>query len=161
MNTQTTEQMTGHPDELNKSGGHTVDDQGLLNNYAIEPEMYEQDGGELSATSSKVTVVDIFTSVLEAETAVLTMEQKGLHTDQIAIIGKDYCQQPQNSMNWEHITASGGLAVVLSELGIGDQATVQFVEAIAQDKFLVIAIGSDREASQAQLVLEEIGHTRL
>ena len=27
-------------DDINQASGHTVDGEGLLNNYAIEPEMY-------------------------------------------------------------------------------------------------------------------------
>jgi hypothetical protein len=139
---------------------HTVDGEGLLNNYAIEPEMYEEDGGPLSsAPANRVTVVDIFASEIEAKSAILAMEQKGLRSNQISIIAKDYCQEPQNSMNWDQINAAGGLAAILTELGISDRATSQFVEAIENGKFLVIEIGNDREASQAQHVLEKIGHS--
>lgn len=160
MTTPTTEQTPIHSDEINTAHGHTVDGEGLLNNYAIEPEMYEEDGGALSSQASDtVTVVDVFPSELEAKAAVLEMEHKGLRTDQIAIIAKNYKQEPENSMNWEHINTSGGLAAVLTKLGISDRATGQFVDAIEDGKFLVIEIGNDREASQAQHVLEKAGHT--
>lgn len=160
MTIPTTEQTPGHSDEINAAHGHTVDSEGLLNNYAIEPVMYEEDGGAPSSQASDtVTVVDIFPSELEAKTAVLEMEHKGLRTDQIAIVAKDYNQEPENSMNWEHITAAGGLAVVLTKLGISHHATGQFMDAIEDGKFLVIEIGNDREASQAQHVLEKVGHT--
>jgi hypothetical protein len=160
MTTPTTEQTPIHSDEINTAHGHTVDGEGLLNNYAIEPEMYEEDGGALSSQASDtVTVVDVFSSELEAKAAVLEMEHKGLRTDQIAIVAKNYKQEPENSMNWEHINASGGLAAVLTKLGISHHATGQFVDAIEDGKFLVIEIGNDREASQAQHVLEKAGHT--
>jgi hypothetical protein len=158
-----TEKTTVHTDDTNKTSAetaHTVDGEGLLNNYAIEPEMYEEDGGALSSQASDtVTVVDVFPSELEAKAAVLEMEHKGLRTDQISIVAKNYNQEPENSMNWEHITAAGGLAVVLTKLGISHHATGQFMDAIEEGKFLVIEIGNDREASQAQHVLEKAGHT--
>lgn len=155
--TISTEQANAHPDEINVAHGHTVDGEGLLNNYAIEPEMYAEDGGTLSEAKDRVTVVDIFSSEEEAKTAVLGMEQKGLRSTQISIIAKDY-QEHNNSTSWENIDGAGGLAAVLLDLGISEHATVQFEEAIAEGKFLVVAIGDDREASQAQHVLEKIGH---
>jgi hypothetical protein len=141
------------------STGYTVDQDGLVNNYAIEPEMYAEDGGNLEEVvlSDRVTVVDIFSTEQDAKQAKLEMEQKGLRSDQISIIAKDF-QEPESCMNWEKITADGGLATVLVELGISDDAILQFEAAINAGNFLMIAIGSDREASQAQHVLENIGH---
>lgn len=145
-------------DDINKAGGHTVDGEGLLNNYAIEPGMYEEDGG-LSEPVNSVTVVDIFDSEVEAKKAILEMEQKGLRTGQVSIVAKDYDQELEQSMSMERITAGGGLAAVLTKLGISKQASSQFVNAIEAGKFLVIEIGSDREASQAEHVMEKVGHT--
>ena len=156
--TITTEQTTVHPDEINQSHGQTVDTEGLLNNYAIEPEMYEEDGKSLSELINRVTVVDIFDSETEAKNAVLSMEQKGLRSTNISIVAKQY-KDPHHSMNWTTIAAEGGLAVVLTKLGISDRATSKFVEAVEHDKFLVIEIGDAREASQAQHVLEKAGHS--
>lgn len=34
-------------DEINASGGHTMDSEGLANNYAIEPEMYYEVPGDV------------------------------------------------------------------------------------------------------------------
>ena len=77
-----TEQEIMPVDQINQSNGHTVDNEGLLNNYAIEPEMYEEDGGVLSELGSdRVTVVDIFVSEVEAKNAILAMEQKGLRSN--------------------------------------------------------------------------------
>ena len=147
---------TIYADEINTAHGRTVDGEGLLNNYAIEPEMYEEDGSSLSELTNRVTVVDIFPSEAEAKSAVLEMEQKGLKTAHISIIAKDY--QDSESMNWKQINAEGGLAAVLKRLGISDHATSTFVDAIADGKFLVIEIGSDRDASQVQHILENVGH---
>jgi len=147
---------TIYADEINAANGRTVDGEGLLNNYAIEPEMYEEDGNSLSELTNRVTVVDIFPSEAEAKSAVLEMEQKGLKTAHISIIAKDY--QDSESMNWKQINAEGGLAAVLKMLGISDHATSTFMDAIADGKFLVIEIGSDRDASQVQHILEKVGH---
>jgi len=151
-----TEQTTV-PDEINKSHGHTVDSEGLLNNYAIEPTMYIEHGASLSELTNRVTVVDIFDSEEEAKRAVLEMEHKGLLVAHISIVAKDY-KEPQ-SYSWESITAEGGLAAVLTRLGISDRAISKFVEATDNGKFLVIEVGNDREASQVQHVLEKAGHT--
>ncbi|MFZ4557202.1 MAG: hypothetical protein ACOYN8_12630 [Pseudanabaena sp.] len=148
---------TIYADEINAANGRTVDGEGLLNNYAIEPEMYEEDGKSLSELTNRVTVVDIFPSEAEAKSAVLEMEHKGLKTAHISIIAKDY--QDSESMDWNQINAEGGLAVVLKRLGISDDATSRFMDAVADGKFLVIEIGSDRDASQVQHILEKVGHT--
>ncbi len=148
---------TVHPDEVNVAHGHTVDSEGLLNNYAIEPEMYMEHGASLSDLINKVTVVDIFDTEEQAKSAVLEMEQKGLLVADISIVAKHY-KEPQ-SYSWENITAEGGLAAVLTRLGISDRAISKFVEAIDNGKFLMIEVGSDREASQVQHVLEKAGHT--
>jgi hypothetical protein len=146
------------PDEINESRGHTVDTEGLLNNYAIEPEMYEEDGNSLSKMTERVTVVDIFDSEEEAQRAVLEMEQKGLRSTNISIVAKDY-KGSGNMLTWKTITEEGGLAVVLNKLGISDFSVSQFVEACENGKFLAIEIGGDREASQVQHVLEKAGHS--
>jgi len=156
--TISTEQTTVHPDEINKSHGHTIDGEGLLNNYAIEPEMYIEHGASLSELTNRVTVVDIFDSEEEAQKAVLEIETKGLLVSHISIVAKNY-KNSQSAMNWENINAEGGLASVLTRLGISDVAIARFVEAIDNGKFLIIEVGSDREASQVQHVLEKAGHS--
>ncbi|NUN66532.1 hypothetical protein HCU40_17645 [Pseudanabaena biceps] len=153
-----TEQANVHPDELNKSHSQTVDGEGLLNNYAIEPTMYVEDDCSLSDLTNRVTVVDIFDSEAQAKSAVLEMEQKGLQVPYISIVAKHY-KEPQSSISWDSITAEGGLATVLTKLGISDQAISKFNEAIDNGKFLVIEVGSDRQASQVQHVLEKAGHS--
>jgi len=159
---QTDEQINIHPDmysdEVNESHGHTVDNEGLLNNYAIEPEIYQEDGASLSELTNRVTVVDIFDSEDAAKAAVSAMEVKGLQVAHISIIAKGY-KAPEHSMSWESIVAEGGLELMLTNLGIQNTAIAKFEEAINSGKFLVIEIGSDREASQVQHVLEEVGHT--
>jgi hypothetical protein len=146
------------PDEINESHGQTVDTEGLLNNYAIEPEMYEEDGHSVSKLVDRVTVVDIFDSEEAAKNAVLAMEQKGLPVANTSIVAKSY-QDSKSSINWKTITAEGGLAAVLTRLGISEESISKFVEAVDNGKFLMIEIGNNREASQVQHVLEKAGHT--
>jgi len=148
---------TDYVDKINEAEGYTIDQDGLTNSYAIEPEMYEEDGGVPADLGDKVTVIDIFDSKLDAKNAVLEIEQKGLRSYQISIIAKNY-QDTKNSLNWDTITSEGGLAVVLGKLGISKRAIGQFVDAVEEGKYLIIVTGSDREASQTQHVLEEIGH---
>ncbi|MBW4552174.1 MAG: hypothetical protein KME35_13865 [Aphanocapsa sp. GSE-SYN-MK-11-07L] len=40
-------QIPEDPDGFNTTGGYTVDSEGLANNYAIEPEMYVNEPGDL------------------------------------------------------------------------------------------------------------------
>lgn len=39
-------------DEINASGGHTMDSEGLANNYAIEPEMYYETPGDAQSSDT-------------------------------------------------------------------------------------------------------------
>jgi hypothetical protein len=40
-------QLPEQEGSINTTGGYTIDEQGLLNNYAIEPEMYVNEPGDL------------------------------------------------------------------------------------------------------------------
>lgn len=152
-----TRETTTHVDKINEAEGYTIDQDGLTNSYAIEPEMYEEDGSVPAELGNKVTVVDIFASKLEAKNAVIEIEQKGLRSQQISIIAKGY-QDAKSCMTWESIEASAGLALVLTEMGISERAIGQFVDAVEDGKYLIIVTGNDRDASQAEHVLESFGH---
>ncbi len=41
-------------DDVNASGGHTMDSEGLANNYAVEPEMYYEEPGDIAANGPAV-----------------------------------------------------------------------------------------------------------
>ncbi len=43
----TYKQLPDDPDGFDTTGGYTVDSEGLANNYAIEPEMYVNEPGDL------------------------------------------------------------------------------------------------------------------
>jgi hypothetical protein len=147
------------------AGGYSVDKEGLVNNYATEPEMYFEVPGDAKAENQiaikpdTYTIVDIFSSALEAERAVAEMKQEGLNTDRISIIGKDYqdTQHVNGSLNWPEITQAGGLSSVLQGLGISAEEALDY-EAKIEQQFLVIMIGSERDISHANQILHSIGH---
>ncbi len=153
------ERVNTPTDKLNAAQGQTIDSEGLANNYAIEPEMYVEDGSAVTTNpSDQVTVVDIFGSEVDAKNAVIEIEKKGMQAPQISLLAKGY-EDPTSYLSWEDIEAAGGLAAVLAKLGISESVIDGFVNAIEAGKYLVIVAGSDREASQAQHVLESIGHS--
>ncbi len=153
------ERVNTPTDKLNAAQGQTIDSEGLANNYAIEPQMYVEDGSAVTTNpSDQVTVVDIFDSKLEAKNAVAEIEKKGMQAPQISLLAKGY-QSQKSYLNWKDIEDQGGLAALLTKLGISKSLIEGFVTAIEEGKFLVIVAGSDREASQAQHVLESIGHS--
>jgi len=45
---QTPESDAEHASDIDTTGGYTVDKEGLLNNYAVEPEMYYETPGDRS-----------------------------------------------------------------------------------------------------------------
>lgn len=146
-------------DKLNAAQGQTIDSEGLANNYAIEPEMYVEDGSAVTNNpSDQVTLVDIFDSKIDAKNAVLEIEKKGMQAPQISLLAKGYAGE-KNYLSWENIEAEGGLAAVLTKLGISKNLIEGFVSAIEEGKYILIVVGSDREASQTQHVLESIGHS--
>lgn len=144
--TVTNERNTHNPDSIKYTS--SMDGMGATNNYAIGPD---------SEPESICTVIAIFPSRQEANHAVLEMQQQGLNSPQIVIISNQY-QEHQNSMHWEYIASDHGLPSVLTGLGINARDTVQFLEAVNDGKFLVIGLVNDRDASQAQYILKNIGH---
>ncbi|AFY65982.1 hypothetical protein [Geitlerinema sp. PCC 7407] len=46
---QNFKQKPDHEDSIDTAGGYTMDREGLMNNYAIEPEMYVETPGDLRA----------------------------------------------------------------------------------------------------------------
>ncbi len=128
----------------------------LRNLYAIAPEVYEGSDNFQSEAESICTVIAIFPSRQEANNAVLEMQKQGLSSPQIVIISDQY-QEHQNSMHWEYVATDNGLPSVLTGLGINVRDTLQFLEAVNNSNFLVIGLVNDRDASQAQYILKNIG----
>ncbi len=50
-----TEAADTNPDSVHTTGGYTVDKEGLLNNYAVEPEMYINTPGDLRQEEEELT----------------------------------------------------------------------------------------------------------
>ncbi len=137
---------------------YTENDVEVLNHYAnsFSPDFSYQDNNTASESGNLFTVLGTFLSRVEAKNAVLEMQRQGLRSSQIVLIAKEY-QEHENSMNWEYIADDGGLVVFLTDLGINVHDTFEFVSAVENGMFLVVAIVTDRLACQAQHILENIG----
>ncbi|MDS3859423.1 hypothetical protein RIF25_01250 [Thermosynechococcaceae cyanobacterium BACA0444] len=153
-------------DSIDTTGGYTVDKEGLVNNYASEPEMYAETPGDLFAScnsstmTNTYTIIDIFATLPEAERMVSEMKSAGLGADKIAIIGQNY-QSPDAGigvLNWPHIYQSGGLAIALVELGITSSEATNYEAEIKAGKFVVLLVGSEANIIQAHNLLHNIGH---
>ncbi|AFY62276.1 hypothetical protein [Synechococcus sp. PCC 6312] len=154
------------PDSINTTGGYTVDNEGLINNYASEPEMYAETPGDLPAScnsstmTNTYTIVDVFPSLVDAEQMSSQMRLAGLTAEKIAIISRNY-QFPDAGigvLNWPHIYESGGLAIALVELGITTSQATQYEDDVKEGKFVVLVVGSEAEIIQAHDLLHNIGH---
>lgn len=64
-------------ESLETTGGYTVDKEGLVNNYAIEPEMYVNEPGDLRQEEEELTAERIqeIEEINEDKDGELTMEQ--------------------------------------------------------------------------------------
>jgi hypothetical protein len=151
-------------DSIDTTGGYTVDKEGLVNNYADEPEIYVDTPGDLGSNStsvtSKCTIVDTFPSPMEAESIVLEMKKAGLDTGKISILSKDYqdTEHVHGVLNWKNIAQAGGLVVVLKGLGISNEEALKHEAALEAGKCLVLVIGSEKDIRQAYQILYNIGH---
>ncbi|OKH39012.1 hypothetical protein NIES2119_07685 [[Phormidium ambiguum] IAM M-71] len=75
----------GNSDEsINTTDGYTVDQEGLLNNYAIEPEMYINEPGDLREEEAELAAerAQEIQSLSEDEEGKLTMEEDMRHRGQ-------------------------------------------------------------------------------
>jgi hypothetical protein len=155
-------------DGFHTAGSHTVDTEGLANNYAIEPEIYSETPGDMANQSSSpalanYTIVDVFPSAAEAEAIALKMKKAGLDTHKISILGQDYqdTEHVQGKLNWKDIAQAEGLASVLVGLGISSDEALRYEAEIKAGKFLVLVLGLSQDIIQANQILHEIGHRTL
>lgn len=140
---------------------HTETIANWLINYAIAPEIQIESGETSSQPVNSpsmdiFTIIDTFPSRLETSNAILELKRQGLSSSQIVVITKNY-QEKDYSINWEYIATDGSLLAVLIGLGIDMPDASRFEYAISSGRFLVAAIVSDRSASEAQYLLENIG----
>jgi hypothetical protein len=151
---------------IDTTSGYTVDKEGLVNNYASEPEMYSETPGDLphqsssESTQHQYTIVDMFASATEAESIALEMQKAGLDTQKISIIGKGYqnTEYVRGALNWKDIAQSGGLAGVLTELGISQKEALKYEAETQAGKLVLLVTGSNEEISQVHQILHKIGH---
>ena len=129
----------------------------LRNNYAIAPNIYMKYGKSSSQSENIFTVIDTFPSRLEARKAVSEFQRQGLQPSQIVVITKNY-QEHEDSINWEFITEDSSTLTILSGIGIDIHDASQYENAVKHGKFLVAAVVTEHSASQAQSLLENIGH---
>jgi hypothetical protein len=127
-----------------------------LNDYAIAPEIYIENGESSSQSENMFTVIDTFPSGIEAIKAVSELQRQGLQTSQIVVISESY-QEHENVINWECITKDSNTLGILSGIGIDIHDTPQYKNAVEHGNFLVAALVTDHSASQAQFLLENIG----
>ena len=157
MRTQYKTINSDHLSNLGMEDVHTGTSARWLDPRAIAPEMYAENGNVASQSKKIFTIVDIFSSRLETRKAIAELQHQGLHSSQIVVITKNY-QEHENSTNWEYIADDSSLLDVLAGLGLDMFAAKQFEDAVKNGKFLVAAIVTDHSASQAQYLLENIGH---
>ncbi len=155
-------------DGFHTAGGHTVDTEGLANNYAIEPEIYSETPGDMAnqtvaPTSANYTIVDIFASAAEAEAIASKMKKAGLDSHKISILGQGYqdTEHVQGRLNWKDIDRAEGLASVLVGLGISSGEALKYEAEVKAGKFLVLVLGLSQDIIQANQILHEIGHRTL
>jgi hypothetical protein len=153
-------------DSIDIAGGFTVDQEGLVNNYAAEPEMYFETPGdaelieETAALGDIYTLVDIFSSIPQAEGAVDEIRKAGLAPDKISIIGKEYpnSEYVHGALNWQDVANNGGLAVVLNELGIDRGEAVKYEDEVAAGKLVLLVSGGNEDIERANQILHQMGH---
>jgi hypothetical protein len=157
MRTQYKTINSDHASNLGMEDVHTETSTRWLDTSAIAPEMYAENGNPSSQSKNIFTVIDTFSSRIEARKAISELQRQGLCSSQIVVITQNY-QEHENSINWEYIAANDSLIAVLSGLGIDIHDVLQFEYAVKMGKFLVAAIVTNHSASQAQYLLENIGH---
>jgi hypothetical protein len=158
-----------HSQSLDTTGGYTVDQEGLANNYAVEPEMYVETPGDMSkqsemaVASNDYTIVDVFASTTAAESVVAKMIEAGLAAHKISILGHDYqdTEHVQGGLNWKDIARSHGLAAVLIDLGIASDEASRYETEIKAGKFVVLVVGCEADIVQVNQILHTIGHKTL
>jgi len=152
------------PDSIHTADGYTVDTEGLVNNYAVEPPMYEEDGGDLDQKAvcivDRFTIADIFSTSEAAESVATEIHAKGLSREKISVLGENYqnAEHGYGSLNWQDIKNDGGLEKVLGSLGIADVDAHKYKTEIAAGKFLVVVIGEQEDLVIAKEILLNTGH---
>lgn len=152
------------PDSIRTADGYTVDTEGLVNNYAVEPPMYVEEVGDLQQKSVTLvdtfTIADIFSTSEAAESVATEIHARGLSREKISVLGKKYQNKEHSygSLNWPDIEAGGGLEKVLENLGIANIDAHEYEKAIDAGRFLVVVIGEQEDLIIAKEILLNTGH---
>ncbi len=152
------------PNSIQTADGYTVDTEGLVNNYAVEPPMYIEEVGNLKQEPvhvvEKFTIVDVFSNSNDAENVATEIHNRGISRENISVLGKNYqnAAHGYGSLNLQDIEADGGLAKVLTSLGIVEVDARKYEKAIAAGKFAVVVIGEQDDAITAREILLNTGH---
>ncbi len=151
-------------DSIHTADGYTVDTEGLVNNYAVEPEMYVEHLGDMKESTDslvdKFTIVDVFANNGEAESAAAEIHKTGIAKNKISILAKDYkdTEYGYGSLDWTEIDASGGLAKTLIGMGIDRTDASKCEKEVNMGKFLITVIGGNTDVIKTQEVLLATGH---
>jgi hypothetical protein len=151
-------------DSIHTADGYTVDTEGLVNNYAVEPPMYIEEVGALKQEPvhviEKFTIADIFPNSDSAENVATEIHNTGISRGKISVLGKDYQNSDHGfgSLNWQDIKVAGGLKQVLVAAGIAAADANKYETAIAAGSFLVVIIGEEDDVVKAKEVLLSTGH---
>lgn len=152
------------PDSIHTADGYTVDTEGLVNNYAVEPPMYVEEVGDLKQKSVTMvdtfTIADIFSTSKAAESVATEIHAKGISREKISVLGENYQNNEHGygSLNWQDVKADGGLEKVLESLGIAKIDAHKYKKAIASGKFVVVVIGGQEDLVIAKEILLNTGH---
>ena len=150
-------------DSIHTADGYTVDTEGLVNNYAVEPPMYIEDGGTSEDNLSvveKFIIVDVFSTSIESENVATEIHKAGIGRNKISVLGKNYqdAAHGYGSLNWQDIEAAGGLTKVLKSEGIVESEARKYEAEIAAGKFLVVVIGENADVITTKEILINTGH---
>lgn len=151
-------------DSIHTADGYTVDTEGLVNNYAVEPPMYIEEVGDLKQEPlhviEKFTIADIFPNSDSAENVATEIHNTGISRGKISVLGTNYQNSEHGfgSLNWQDIKVAGGLKKVLVGAGIAAADANKYETAIAAGSFLVVIIGEEDDVVKAKEVLLSTGH---
>jgi hypothetical protein len=152
------------PASIHTADGYTVDTEGLINNYAVEPSMYVEGGEESDLKGGtlveKFTIVDTFSSHLEAENAVSEIQNAGISKEKITIFDKNFqgTKNGHGSLSIKDINDDGGLAHSLVRMGIDRLDANRYEMEMEEGKTLVIVSGENKDVIKTQAILVGIGH---
>ncbi|AFY74086.1 hypothetical protein Syn7502_02064 [Synechococcus sp. PCC 7502] len=134
--------------------------EGLERDFKNNGRVYKSPYSVGNEREHSVTVVDIFSCQWEAKNAVVELQRQGLSCQNIWLIAHEYqaITESVGLVRKENGTVTENLTLFLNQLGISNPDLGELIEAIKDGNYLVVAIVTNQEASQAQHILKNIGH---